>query len=52
MMFFQASTYRVLDRDIDIIIHKETKGWWDKVINTHKKPAWLKVLLFRPNNLA
>lgn len=39
----QESTYRILDRDIDILIRKVTKGWWDKLSTTHKKPAWLKV---------
>ncbi|CAG7720673.1 unnamed protein product [Allacma fusca] len=39
----KASTYRVLDRDIDILIQKEEKGWWSKITTSHRKPAWLKV---------
>ena len=39
----QASTYRVLDRDIDILLKKEEKGWWSKITTSHRKPAWLKV---------
>jgi len=39
----KASTYRTLDRDVDILLQKEDKGWWEKVTLSHKKPAWLKV---------
>jgi len=39
----KASTFRVLDRHIDILLQKEVKGWWSKVISTNKKPVWLKI---------
>ncbi|CAL8092997.1 unnamed protein product [Orchesella dallaii] len=37
------STYRVSDRDVDILLIKKEHGWWSKVTTSPRKPAWLKV---------
>ncbi|XP_015601458.1 very-long-chain (3R)-3-hydroxyacyl-CoA dehydratase isoform X2 [Cephus cinctus] len=39
----EESYYKVIDRQVDIVLHKQCNAWWPRLTSQPQKPPWLKI---------
>lgn len=39
----KESSYKIIDRQVDFLLIKETNGWWPRLTSQPQKPSWLKI---------
>ncbi|XP_033220578.1 very-long-chain (3R)-3-hydroxyacyl-CoA dehydratase [Belonocnema kinseyi] len=39
----EESNYKVIDRQVDLLLIKENKAWWPRLTGQPQKPSWLKI---------